>query len=90
MIEVLRSSANPRLILLVSSVDRIEVVAWASFAGAVWSSSGLEFAWVEEVADGLAMRAAWMATQKHSAAPWRSARIVMIPCGPGIFNIMYV
>jgi hypothetical protein len=24
-----------------------------------------------------------MATRKHSAAPWKSARTVMIPCGPG-------
>jgi hypothetical protein len=27
-------------------------------------------------------------SEKHSAAPWKSARTVMIPCGPGIFNIM--
>jgi hypothetical protein len=87
---VLHSSANPRLILLVSSVGRIEVAVCASFAGTVRSSSGLEFACTEEIADGLVVRAAWMATQKHSAAPWKSARTVMIPCGPGIFNIMYV
>jgi hypothetical protein len=31
-----------------------------------------------------------MATRKHSAAPWMSVRTVMVPCGPGIFNIMYV
>jgi hypothetical protein len=24
-----------------------------------------------------------MATQKHSAVPWKSAHTVMIPCGPG-------
>jgi hypothetical protein len=87
---VLRSSANPRLILLVSSVSRIEAAACASFAGTARSSSGLEFACTEEVVDGLVVRAAWMATQKHSTAPWKSARTVMIPCGPGIFNIMYV
>jgi hypothetical protein len=87
---VLRSSANPRLILLVSLVGRIEVAACASFAGTVRSFSGLEFACTEEVADGLVVRAAWMATQKHSAAPWKSARTVMIPCDSGIFNIMYV
>jgi hypothetical protein len=58
MMAVLRSSANPRLILLVSSVGRIEVAAWASFAGAVKSSSGLEFAYAEEVAGGLVVRAA--------------------------------
>jgi hypothetical protein len=23
------------------------------------------------------------------AMPWKSARTVMIPCGPGIFNIIY-
>jgi hypothetical protein len=39
MIAVLHSSKNPRLILLVSSVDRIEVVARASFEGIVKSSS---------------------------------------------------
>jgi hypothetical protein len=33
MMVVLRSSANPRLILFVSSVGRIEVTALASFAG---------------------------------------------------------
>jgi hypothetical protein len=58
MMAVLRSSANPRLILLVSSVGRIEVAASASFAGAVRSFSGLEFACVEGVADGLVVRAA--------------------------------
>jgi hypothetical protein len=87
---VLRSSANPRLILLVSSVGRIEVAAWALFASTARSSSGLEFVGVEETADGLVVRAAWMATQKHSAVPWKSARTVMIPCGPGIFSIIYV
>jgi hypothetical protein len=87
---VLRTSANPRLILLVSSVGRIEVAVCASFAGTVRSSSGLEFAYTKEIVDGLVVRAAWMATRKHSAAPWKSARTVMIPCGPGIFNIMYV
>jgi hypothetical protein len=49
----------------------------------------LVFACVEEVVSGLVVRAAWIAPQKHSAAPWKSARTVMIPCSPGIFNIMY-
>jgi hypothetical protein len=31
-----------------------------------------------------------MATQKHSAVPWKSAHTVMIPYGPDIFNMMYV
>ena len=58
MMAVLRSSANPRLILFVSSVGRIEVTAWASFAGTARSSSGFEFAYAEEVVDGLVVRAA--------------------------------
>jgi hypothetical protein len=57
MMAVLRSSANPRLILLVSLVSRIEVTDWASFAGTVRSSSGFEFAYTEEVIDGLVVRA---------------------------------
>jgi hypothetical protein len=39
MAAVLHSSMNPRLILLVSSVGRIEVMARASFEGIVKSSS---------------------------------------------------
>jgi hypothetical protein len=39
MITVLHSSKNPRLILLVSSVDRIEVTTVALFEGIVKSSS---------------------------------------------------
>jgi hypothetical protein len=39
MIMVLRSSENPRLILLISSVDRIEVTVGASFERIVKSSS---------------------------------------------------
>jgi hypothetical protein len=39
MIAVLRSSENLRLILLVSSVGRIEVAVGASFKGIVKSSS---------------------------------------------------
>jgi hypothetical protein len=39
VIAVLRSSENPRLILLVSSVGRIEVATGASFEGIVKSSS---------------------------------------------------
>ena len=58
MVAVLRSSANLRLILLVSSVGRIEVTASASFAGTARSYSGFEFACAEEVADGLVVRAA--------------------------------
>jgi hypothetical protein len=41
MMAVLRSSMNPRLILLVSSVGRIEVTAWASLVGIVRPSSNL-------------------------------------------------
>jgi hypothetical protein len=76
--------------------ERDEFLEWVSskppvgYSGAARSSSGLEFAYVEEVADGLVVRAAWMATRKHYAAPWKSAHTIMIPCGPGIFNIMYV
>jgi hypothetical protein len=58
MMVVLRSSANPRLILLVSSVGRIEVTAGASFTGTARSSPGFEIACVEEVVVGLVVRAA--------------------------------
>jgi hypothetical protein len=55
---VLRSSANPRLILFVSLVGRIEVTACASFVGIVRSSSGFEFACTGEVVGDLVVRAA--------------------------------
>jgi hypothetical protein len=58
MMAVLRSLANPRLILFVSSVGRIEVTASASFAGITKSSSCFEFASAEEVVGGLVVRAA--------------------------------
>jgi hypothetical protein len=89
MMAVLRSSANPRLILFVSSVGRIEVTAGALFTGTTRSPSGFVFACAEKVVGGLVVRAAWIAPRKHSAAPWKSARTVMIPYGRGIFNIMY-
>jgi hypothetical protein len=79
MMAVLRSSANPRLILLVSSVDRIEVTARASLVGIVRSSSGLMSAYTGGAVGGPAVRAAWMAPRKHSTTPWKSACLVMIP-----------
>jgi hypothetical protein len=79
MMAVLRSSANPRLILLVSSVGRIEVTAWASLVGIVRSSSSLMSAYTGGAVGVPSVRVAWKAPRKHSAAPWKSARMVMIP-----------
>jgi hypothetical protein len=58
MIAVLHSLENPRLILLVSSVGRIEVAAGASFEGIVkFSSTGLPSACVGRATRGLTLRA---------------------------------
>jgi hypothetical protein len=80
MTAVLRSSENPRLILLVSSVSRIEVVTDASFEGIVKPSSvGLSLTCTGRATEGPPVRAVCIAPQKHSVAPWKSARTMMIP-----------
>jgi hypothetical protein len=57
MIAVLRSSENSRLILLVSSVGRIEVMVGASFEGIVKSSStGLPSTCAGRATEGLVVR----------------------------------
>jgi hypothetical protein len=71
---VLRSSENPRLILLVSSVDRIEVMTDALFEGIVRPSSvSLLLTCAGSATEGPAMRAVCMVPRKHSTAPWKSA-----------------
>jgi hypothetical protein len=58
------------LILLVSSVGRIEVVTNASFEGIVRPSSAvLSLTYAGSAIEGSAMRAVCMAPWKHSAAP---------------------
>jgi hypothetical protein len=77
---VLRSSENPRLILFVSFVGGIEVVADASFEGIVRLSPAVVSSLLARSAiEGPAVRAIWMAPRKHSVAPWKSARMVMMP-----------
>jgi hypothetical protein len=62
MTAVLCSSENPRLILFVSSVARIEVVADASFEGIVRpSSAGLSSSRAGSATEGPVLRAVWMA-----------------------------
>jgi hypothetical protein len=58
MTAILRSSENPRLILLVSSVRRIEVAVGASFEGIVKSSStGLPSTYTGKATEGPVVRA---------------------------------
>jgi hypothetical protein len=58
MIVALRSSKNLRLILLVSSISRIEVTVEASFEGIVKSSStGLPLTCARRVTEGPTVRA---------------------------------
>jgi hypothetical protein len=58
MTVVLRSSENPRLILLVSSVGRIEVAVGASFEGIVkTSSTGLPLTCTGRVIEASTVRA---------------------------------
>jgi hypothetical protein len=67
---VLCLSENPRLILLVSSVGRIEVTVEALFEGIVRpSSTGLSLTCVGSATEGPAMRAVCMAPRKHSTTP---------------------
>jgi hypothetical protein len=80
MIAVLCSLENPRLILLVSLVGRIEVLVGASFEGIVKSSSTvLSLICAGRATEGPVVRDVRMAPRKHSTAPWKSARTVMIP-----------
>jgi hypothetical protein len=77
---VLRSSENPRLILFVSSVSGIEVASNASFEGIMRSSPAVVSSLLARSAiEGPAIRAIWTAPRKHSVAPWKSARMVMMP-----------
>jgi hypothetical protein len=70
MIAVLHSSENPRLILLVSSVGRIEVAADASFQGIVKPSFAcLSLTYVGRATEGPTVIAVYVAPRKHSAAP---------------------
>jgi hypothetical protein len=58
MIAVLHSSENPRLVLLVFSIDRIDVVAGASFEGIVkFSSTSLPSTCVGRATGGSVVRA---------------------------------
>jgi hypothetical protein len=78
MIAVLRSLENPNLILLVSSVGRIEVAVGASFKVIVkFSSTGLSSACVGSATGGPIVKAIKMAPRKHPVAPWKSARTVI-------------
>jgi hypothetical protein len=80
MTAVLRSSENPRLIVLVSLVGRIKVMTDASFEGIVRPASvGLSLTCVESATEGPVVRAICKAPRKHLAAPWMSTRMVMIP-----------
>jgi hypothetical protein len=70
MTVVLRSSENPRLTLFVSSVSHIEVAVDASFEGILrLSSAGVSSLYAGSTTEGPALRAVWMAPQKHSTAP---------------------
>jgi hypothetical protein len=80
MTVVLSSLENPRLIFFVSSVGLIEVAVDAPFEGIVrLSSAGVSSLHARSATEGTAMRAVWMAPQKHSMAPWKSAWMVMMP-----------
>jgi hypothetical protein len=72
MTVVLRSSENPRLILLVSSVGCIEVAVGASFEGIVKPSSvGLSLICAGRATNGPTVRAVCMAPRKHcGGASW--------------------
>jgi hypothetical protein len=71
MTAVLCSSENPRLIVLVSLVGRIEVAISASFEGIVKPSSvGLSLIYARIATEGPAVRAVYMAARKHSVVPW--------------------
>jgi hypothetical protein len=57
MIAVLHSSENPKLILLVSSVNRIEVISGASFEGILkFSSTSLPLAYAGRATGGPIVR----------------------------------
>jgi hypothetical protein len=70
MVAMLCSSEKPRLALLVSSVGHIVVVVDASFVGIIRSSHGDASSFIiGSGIEGLAVRAVWIAPQKHSTAP---------------------
>jgi hypothetical protein len=59
---------------------RIEVVEGASFEGIIkYSSTDLPSTCTGRATEGPVVRAVRMVPRKHSAAPWKSTRMVMIP-----------